>query len=686
MAFKMLLVVVLTVSVLTANANRNHDLGVLKGTVQTLARQLMLQQLFVEERIRSDGDSGVKQIRINNKGTRSYFSDTITQRSALATHDHSNYDRTVGMGELIVVLNGVEFRTRHNDYKLRMPSKHSKTYNAMEDLPFPGVPPSVRNKQTVADQIKEMREYFRAFKEQNTHIRQDYKNYFKPAMCYLEGGWTTNTETLEEPFHSDRHFLDAAGWADLHKKIRFTSYTGSKSMLENYSFLPTTLVDVKNGTPQYSQWNYRILCNPIKTQLGLGDFALVDDLGPRLANRKTLDQMSLSRAARFTLNPTHGTHHFNSTLGHGKLDIRLYGQGIIDNIMQEIPGKDNYLANLNDNAYLKTEYDMKYANNTRLNTGYYHRWFKYQTPGNSRTYTAYRGYADQNLWTAQTTQPQITPRTIKYCYTDRHTHKRTCTNQVSRYTYAIPLEIIWLTPLYRWNPYDLTFHHGPSTVSPANSVDANGRDGGMSTSKAFNGTRNDVFYFTPNDFFKSGSDPTREAVGVLDKHGLVRSVRSSGTRTFLPDIQGVGKVRLRYPIAPAHYEGNAVYKEIDALKEMVMNMQKYVKYFEVPPAVGQHTANNQSLVIAADDEHFQTSNATWHTPGPHVHDIYLTHNQYRDVTHAKNVSVYTSVALGHQHLIVMSVDPKNHTIFKINQCDGHPTCAGGHTNVLNHLP
>ncbi|OWF50598.1 uncharacterized protein LOC110450222 [Mizuhopecten yessoensis] len=684
MALKMLLLAVLTISVWTASANRGHDLNVLKGTVQTLARQLMLQQLFVEERIRSDGDSGVKQIRVANKGTRSYFADTITQRSALAIHDHSNYDRTVGMGELIAVLNGVEFRTRHNDYKLRMPSRHSKTYNALEDLPFPDVPPSVRNKHTVVEQIKEMREYFRAFKEQNPQIRSDYKNFFKPAMCYLEGGWTTNTESLEEPFHSDRHFLDAAGWTDLQKKIRFASYTGSKSLMENYGFLPTTLVDVKNGTPVYAQWNYRILCHPIKTELGLGDFALVDDIGSRLANRKTIDQMSMNKAARFTLNPTHASHNYNSTRGHGKLDIRLYGQGIIDNIMQEIPGKDNYLADLNDHSFQKTEYDMKYSNLTQLNTGYYHRWFKYQQEGNPRTYTAYRGYSDQNLWTAQTTQQQINPRDVRNCYNDHHTHKRVCHMQSTRYTYAIPLEIIWLTPLYKWNPYDLTFHHGSPTVSPANSVDANGRDGGMSATKAFNGTRYDAFYFTPNEFFKSGADVTREAVGVLDKHDQVRSVRSSGTRIFLPDIEGVGKVRLRYPIAPAHFEGNAVYKEIDALKEMVMNMQDYVKYFEVPPAVGQHTTN-QTLVIAPDDEHFQMSNTTYHNK-IHMHDVYLSKQQYRDVLHSKNVTVYSSVAMGHQHQLEIAVDPHNHTVFKINKCDGHPTCYDGHSPILTHLP
>lgn len=35
----------------------------LKGGVENLARQLMMQQLFVEERIRSDGDSGIKSIK-----------------------------------------------------------------------------------------------------------------------------------------------------------------------------------------------------------------------------------------------------------------------------------------------------------------------------------------------------------------------------------------------------------------------------------------------------------------------------------------------------------------------------------------------------------------------------------------------------------------------------------------------
>lgn len=60
-----------------------------------------------------------------------------------AIHDHSNYNDTLGMGELIVVLNGVEFRTRHNDYRLKTPSSKSRAYGATETIPFPDVPPEV---------------------------------------------------------------------------------------------------------------------------------------------------------------------------------------------------------------------------------------------------------------------------------------------------------------------------------------------------------------------------------------------------------------------------------------------------------------------------------------------------------------------------------------------------------------
>ena len=41
-------------------------------------------------------------------------------------------------------------------------------------------------------------------------------------------------------------------------------------------------------------------------------------------------------------------------------------------------------------------------------------------------------------------------------------------------------------------------------------------------------------------------------VGVLDRHGNVRKVVATGTRIIMPEIEGVGKVRIRYPIMPLH--------------------------------------------------------------------------------------------------------------------------------------
>jgi hypothetical protein len=61
--------------------------------------------------------------------------------------------------------------------------------------------------------------------------------------------------------------IDAENWFDLQEKIRFTSYTGGKHYLENFSYLPTTIMNIVNGTPEYAQWNYRISCHPLKHDL-----------------------------------------------------------------------------------------------------------------------------------------------------------------------------------------------------------------------------------------------------------------------------------------------------------------------------------------------------------------------------------------------------------------------------------
>ena len=50
----------------------------------------------------------------------------------------------------------------------------------------------------------------------------------------------------------------------------------------------------------------------------------------------------------------------------------------------------------------------------------------------------------------------------------------------------------------------------------------------------------------------------------------------SGHRIMQPLIPGVpGRVRTRYPVSPAHEEGSAVWKELAALREMILESEKY---------------------------------------------------------------------------------------------------------------
>ncbi|GFO49846.1 hypothetical protein PoB_007635100 [Plakobranchus ocellatus] len=66
----------------------------LEGILHGLSRQVMLQQFFLEEKVRSDGNSGLKTTRLTKDGTRNFYQPAIIDRSYLAMHDHANYDRT----------------------------------------------------------------------------------------------------------------------------------------------------------------------------------------------------------------------------------------------------------------------------------------------------------------------------------------------------------------------------------------------------------------------------------------------------------------------------------------------------------------------------------------------------------------------------------------------------------------
>lgn len=166
-------------------AEEIEELRDTKEDFKRLARQTMMLQHNIEERVRSDGDSGIKLVQAETTGPANYYEAGIMADAANSAHDHSNYDRTLGMGPTVTVLNGVEFITRHNDYKLNMPHTHSDDYHAVENIPFPGVPEEVTGKETVEEQVTEMREWFKAFQHQNSSLA--FRGLL-PASAVLHGG------------------------------------------------------------------------------------------------------------------------------------------------------------------------------------------------------------------------------------------------------------------------------------------------------------------------------------------------------------------------------------------------------------------------------------------------------------------------------------------------------------------
>ena len=239
-----------------------------------------------------------------------------------------------------------------------------------------------------------------------------------------------------------------------------------------------------------------------------------------------------------------------------------------------IVGKNNYGANLTDSLGGSA---INVENDESLNVGYYNRVFKVEQHDAMGLDHLKRGFNDQNVFMAATTQEGIAPISATFCKGKKS--NRVCKEYTERWTYAIPLEIMYLTPLASWNPYNLKYR-GDALSEAGQAVTADRRNGGFTAERAYNGTNSNIYYMTPQGFYDGNerddpADTTKNVVGVLDGNGQVRSVRASGHRIFIPSIPGVGEIRQRYPVMPIHGEGQTVFKELQALKDIVLNPAKY---------------------------------------------------------------------------------------------------------------
>lgn len=185
------------------------------------------------------------------------------------------------------------------------------------------------------------------------------------------------------------------------------------------------------------------------------------------------------------------------------------------------------------------------------------------------TSTRHRGFADESIFMAMATQPKVAETNLHHC--KGRGKQKICVDFIQKWTYAIPMEIIYLTPLSKLNPYNVEYK-GYQWSKPGKTVTAGGRNGGKTKQTAYDGSHTKLFYHTPVETFSGAevgtdaADKKRGSVGVLDKEGNVRICVASGTRIFFPNIPGVGVLRQRYPILPVAGEGTQVWKELEATK------------------------------------------------------------------------------------------------------------------------
>ena len=675
----------------------------MKGTVGAIGRQLISLEARIAQRVRAEGHSGITVTRSFHQGTDSYHEASYADGAPGSMHNHANFKYTLGMGECGAVLNGVQFQTRHNDFSLDEPD-HTQTLTqfisewppASRPIDLPGVPPSVTGKGTVAEQVAEMKAYFKAFNTQDKTLRADYDKYFKPNLCYLEGTWQEAQEGIAEPFASDRHHIAADDWKDLMQKVNFLANNGQKSFVENLPFLPTSFRGMQDGgkggdvfEPRLGQWFYRISCRPINKPVPLSRFRVKNDLQLQFRDVPlTREQLAKTNRALYELHPTPEAKYNPKEPWPKSATSFEY----IDELMQDIPGFDGPKGNLVDKSMGLTCMNGNGSKGT-LNTAYYSRYYAHATADAMGRDHKKRGFNDY-MFAAQTTHPKVSaleacnefaPRQLVHADAQDNAASKTCQSlhdqascikkvwtkaQVSadssgarcvwlpegrcaykkcwkqRWSYAIPLEIVYTTPLSNWNPYNIPFHD--NNTPGAAQVRAGGRDGATAATALKGSTRQD-YYRTPAEFFQDQKnvDPADTSGGstfVENAAGEVHKTRASGHWIVFPDIPGVGSVRQRYPIMPIHEQGSSVWKEAKALEELVMGRHSK----EVAAIIAETRTQEYGLLL------------TLHAGSGHTHTVSVPPEAVVALTAGKYpfARVLSTTDSGHTHLTAISYDAK----------------------------
>jgi hypothetical protein len=137
----------------------------------------------------------------------------------------------------------------------------------------------------------------------------------------------------------------------------------------------------------------------------------------------------------------------------------------------------------------------------------------------------------------------------------------------------------------------------------------------------------------------------------------------------MPTIPGIGRIRQRYPVHTIHGEGGPVWKELSALKEVVMNPAKYDFILRKDPPT-----SDKPLLLTLGSS---TSSSQ------HSHVVILSQAEQNILLGGSTVQVVTSNDNGHTHTLVLERTALNGVVtFKYLTCSSLPLCPDGHPPKL----
>lgn len=402
----------------------------------------------------------------------------------------------------------------------------------------------------------------------------------------------------------------------------------------------------------------------------------------------TLSELEDSRRARFDFNQKN-----QSTWVEGR-----FSYGLIDDLMYQVPGKDGYSANLQDDAFgaVATEINAdENGDKAPLNTAFYTRYYSIGANDAMGRSQHRRGFNDPTLWAAMTTHDRI--QGVTSCTAELvNGAGGECTDEViksQKWTWAVPLEIIYTTPLGQWNPYKLEYcPNGAKDPKCKTGKGPKGSRTGSITDPdfAYDGVARDAWFVTPEEFFGGNqeevdvADTSGFVTGVLDPTGVLRKTRAAGHWIHWPNIKGFDRpVRQRYPIMPIHEHGKTSWKELKALQDLVVDAGGSASM-----RANLDRIREERLGVALTLQ-YTTGGDTG--VGPHMHTLHITGEQTTELNNGETVTVTTSLDNGHTHHVTVARDTvifrdgfPEYT-YKLVECDKTETCGDADARAQHDL-